>query len=116
MLVNGSCISVFQIKNPIGNLPLTLSKVSAGTIKSERSLGVKCFLNSMKAGPCRIFNFENSARTAPRSSSLTRIKNCVNSSRPAVPNLSMYLWCIMDLFTPFFPVVLVADWWLDTSA
>jgi hypothetical protein len=52
---------VFQIKNPIGKSPFTLSKVSAGTTKSFSSLARKNLRKSEKFGACRVFNFENSA-------------------------------------------------------
>jgi hypothetical protein len=51
---------VSQILNPIGNLPVTLSNVYAGTIKHFISLALKKLRKSINLGPVNPVNVENS--------------------------------------------------------
>ena len=70
-----SYFSEFHKKKPIGNLPLTLSKVLAGTIKIFSSFARNSFLKSEKFGACRIFKVENSASFEPKISLFILMKN-----------------------------------------
>nr|AJS10421.1 hypothetical protein [Helicobacter pylori] len=56
---------VSHTKKPIGNCPLTLSKVSAGTINPPLNSALKTSLNFLKLDPCKFFNFEKLARITP---------------------------------------------------
>jgi len=67
------------------NLPLTLSKVSAGTKKDFVSFALKIFRNVEKFGACRCFNVENCASRQVGISLYILIKNCAKSSPLAFP-------------------------------
>jgi len=66
---------VFQIQNPIGNCPLTLSKVYAGIKNNFSSFARKTSLKSTKFGACKCFNVENCAIQHEEISRYILIKN-----------------------------------------
>ncbi len=51
-----------QIKKPIGNFPLTLSKVQAGTIKPFKNFALKYSLNLIKLVEFKYLRVENVAK------------------------------------------------------
>ena len=66
---------VSQIKNPIGNLPFTLSKVLAGHKKPPFHLALKKFLNDLKLSPESILSLEKWARVQSGISKYIRVIN-----------------------------------------
>jgi len=70
----------------MGNVPLTLSNVSAGTRNPFKKVTLKDFLKSAKFGPTRDFNLENSHILHPGILKNILIKNCANISFFALPN------------------------------
>ena len=53
------------MKKPMGNLPLTLSNVSAGDKKSVSRLAENTLRKVEKLDPCKILSFEKFAIVAP---------------------------------------------------
>ncbi len=88
--VDSNILSKLRLKNPMGNSPLTLSKVFAGTRKAFSSLGRKAWRKEKKFFPSRIFEVENSAILTPLSSLYIRKRNCAKSSLEPFPIRVLY--------------------------